>query len=135
MGLRQRSNFDGILPQQNESNVQDSYLKDDDGTVATYRSPLAPVDSLSADDRKYVFGDSRGSGSSFAPHSAPEPEPAPAPTGGFSTPDADGNIERPMVFVMRSEPNMYVYEFSNRLEYYRRSERGMIHCSTQAKKR
>lgn len=52
--------------------------------------------------------------------------------GGFSqTPTVQS--ERPMVFMLRDDPDMYVYEYSDRLEYFRRTQVGMVHCATKNK--
>lgn len=42
--------------------------------------------------------------------------------------------EKPMVFAMRSDPDIIVYEYSDRLKYYRKTKRGLIHLSTEFKK-
>ncbi|MDE7463650.1 MAG: hypothetical protein K2M48_01355, partial [Clostridiales bacterium] len=41
--------------------------------------------------------------------------------------------ERPMVFMLRDDPNMFVYEYTDRLEYFRRTDVGMVHCATKYK--
>lgn len=60
---------------------------------------------------------------------------APAPQEFNSAPVVSS--ERPMVFMLRDDENMFVYEYSDRLEYYRRTDVGMVHCATKykAKKR
>lgn len=41
--------------------------------------------------------------------------------------------ERPLVFRTRSDPNVYVYEYSDRLQYWRRSRKGMTLLGTEYK--
>ena len=43
--------------------------------------------------------------------------------------------ERPMVFALRNYKDMYVYEYSDRLEYYCRTENGMEYRNTEYKRR
>ncbi len=43
--------------------------------------------------------------------------------------------EIPMVFALRSDSNVYVYEYSDRLEYYRNTPGGMIRRNVEYKKR
>ena len=51
--------------------------------------------------------------------------------------DLDGEVrtERPMVFAMRAIPDMYVYEYSDRLEYYLRTPSSMFKYKTVMKQR
>ena len=42
--------------------------------------------------------------------------------------------EAPMVFALRSDPTLYVYEYSDRLEYYRKTPNGMMMCNVEYKK-
>lgn len=46
---------------------------------------------------------------------------------------ADEGEERPYAYASRSDPNLYIYEYSDRLEYYRRMGDEMIHTSTEYK--
>lgn len=41
--------------------------------------------------------------------------------------------ERPMVFALRAFSDMFVYEYSDRFEYYRRTPDGMVRCNTEYK--
>lgn len=41
----------------------------------------------------------------------------------------------PMVFALRAYPDMYVYEYADRLEYYRRTDRGMELNNIETKKK
>ncbi len=43
--------------------------------------------------------------------------------------------ERPMVFALRSDSSLYVYEFSDRLEFYRNTDGGMLLCNVEYKRR
>ena len=52
--------------------------------------------------------------------------------GGYSAPSMVQD-ECPMVFALRANPEMFVYEYSNRLEFFRRTEIGMVHCYTENK--
>ena len=50
------------------------------------------------------------------------------------TPAADpSEEERPYAYASRSDPNLYIYEYADRLEYYRRMGDEMIHTSTEYK--
>lgn len=50
------------------------------------------------------------------------------------TPAADpSEEERPYAYASRSDPNLYIYEYPDRLEYYRRMGDEMIHTSTEYK--
>lgn len=42
--------------------------------------------------------------------------------------------ERPMVFALRRFADMYVYEYNDRLEYYRRTANGMEFVNTEYKR-
>lgn len=65
----------------------------------------------------------------FAPQSAPSESAIPVATAQTE------NVERPMVFAVKSHRNMYVYEYSDRLEYYLRTENGMFLYNKEPKKR
>lgn len=41
--------------------------------------------------------------------------------------------ERPMVFVLRNDRSCFIYEYSDRLEYYKRTENGMQYYATKLK--
>ena len=41
--------------------------------------------------------------------------------------------EQPMVFALRSDAQLYVYEYSDRLEYYRNTPGGMLLCNIENK--
>ena len=41
--------------------------------------------------------------------------------------------ERPMVFALRAFSDMFVYEYTDRFEYYRRTPDGMVRCNTEYK--
>ena len=43
--------------------------------------------------------------------------------------------ERPMVFALREHRDVYVYEYSDRLEYYKHTSEGMVKCNTEYKRR
>ncbi len=43
--------------------------------------------------------------------------------------------ERPMVFALRAYKDVYVYEYKDRLEYYKNTPDGMVKCNTEYKKR
>lgn len=49
-----------------------------------------------------------------------------APNGGYAQNSAYGSGERPMVFSIERDPNGYIYEYSDRLEYYRYTGAGMV---------
>lgn len=92
------------------------------------RSP-APAFATKNEERNYVFGNSpaQSSAQSDTPH---------AQNGAYSQVGGVPPVntgERPMVFVLRDDRNMYVYEYSDRLEYYRRTEYGMSYCATKFK--
>ncbi len=42
--------------------------------------------------------------------------------------------ETPMIFATRRDPNIIVYEYSDRLKFFRKTKRGLIHISTEFKK-
>lgn len=44
-----------------------------------------------------------------------------------------GSNEKPMVFATRSDPNVLIYEYSNRLEFYKKTLNGLILIKTQYK--
>ncbi len=113
----------------------------------------SPVQTPAPDpaERNYVFGnrgetvDARSSVFGKPEKEPSQPYPpyraeadAYAPNGARPAFDAvpqyrADDSERPMVFVMRDDENMFVYEYSDRLEYYRRTDRGMVHCATKFK--
>lgn len=145
MGLRQRSGFDGLSGDAkredlNLTKYEEKYILPTDGGASVtgterggvspsgLQSPVqtpAPAPDPSA--RSFVFGErQRSFGDVQADASAPSaPYTAPA------APTATG--ERPMVFVLRDDRDMYVYEYSDRLEYFRRTELGMVYCATKFK--
>ena len=41
--------------------------------------------------------------------------------------------EKPMVFASRRDPNIIIYEYSDRLKFYKKTKRGLIHVSTEFK--
>lgn len=43
--------------------------------------------------------------------------------------------EQPMVFALRSDAQLYVYEYSDRLEYYRNTPGGMLLCNIENKRK
>lgn len=45
-----------------------------------------------------------------------------------------GTAEAPRVFALRSDPTLYVYEYSDRLEYYRNTPTGMMLCNVEYKR-
>ena len=47
--------------------------------------------------------------------------------------DGQSSFERPMVFALRAFSDMFVYEYSDRFEYYRRTPNGMERCNTEYK--
>ena len=47
---------------------------------------------------------------------------------------AQNTSEAPMVFALRSDPSLYVYEYSDKLEYYRHTPTGMMLCNIEYKK-
>ena len=56
-----------------------------------------------------------------------------------SVPPQGGNAqsntaEAPKVFALRSDPTLYVYEYFDRLEYYRNTPNGMMLCNVEYKK-
>lgn len=162
MGLRQRNGFDGI-PQPQDGGREDLNLtKYDERFIlptdarafsgaleptSPTASPAPPAPTAPPEpafrDRSFVFGGDSGRASAFSPKPEEhgyvlggQPQNAAADTGAYST----GNVgepvktgERPMVFVMRDDRNMYAYEYSDRLEFYRRTERGMVYCATRYK--
>ncbi len=84
----------------------------------------------SFDERKYVFGDPsyRQSEPTYRQNEQY------AGSGSYSAAvDQSAQSERPMVFVMRSNSDMYVYEYSDRLEYFRNTNLGMVYCATKFK--
>lgn len=42
--------------------------------------------------------------------------------------------EKPMIFATRRDPDVIVYEYSDRLKFFRKTKRGLIHISTEFKK-
>lgn len=42
--------------------------------------------------------------------------------------------ERPMVFALRAFKDVYVYEYSDRLEYYNHTADGMVKCNVEYKR-
>ncbi|MCH5162808.1 MAG: hypothetical protein J1G38_04890 [Clostridiales bacterium] len=102
----------------------------------------------SVDGRARVFGNPGASvptqNSTFGTPSQSMPYSAPAQSSPFGAPSSGSAFgatpiqpavesERPMVFMLRDDNNMFVYEYSDRLEYYRRTEVGMVHCATKFK--
>lgn len=57
---------------------------------------------------------------------------APAPTYEKAQEDIG---ERPLVFAVKNHRNMYVYEYSDRLEYYLRTQNGMFLYNKEFKKK
>lgn len=66
-------------------------------------------------------------------NTAPPASAAATPVGGGYTAPPVVQNECPMVFALRANPEMFVYEYSDRLEYYRRTHIGMVHCYTESK--
>ena len=48
---------------------------------------------------------------------------------------ADVPDEKPLVFRTRKDPDLYVYEYSDRYQYWRRTGAGMVFESTEWKKK
>ncbi len=107
-----------------------------------FGTPAQSADRGISDERKYVFGgqnerqDNRSGVFAQNGYGAGSPQPPfgqPAQQQDVKSAfdDTARSAERPMVFVLRSDKDMYVYEFSDRLEYYRRTEIGMVHCATK----
>ncbi len=69
------------------------------------------------------YSDNRQTGYGVGYGTAAQPQPS--SIAGFG--------ERPMVFAFRQRPNIYVYEFGDRLEYYERTEFGMVWKCSAAK--
>ncbi len=53
---------------------------------------------------------------------------------GYGAQQPSSRAEAPMVFALRSDPTLFVYEFSDRLEYYRNTPTGMMLCNVEYKK-
>lgn len=78
-----------------------------------------PVDGFSQPQQPQP----QSGGQTYAPQSAPAYDRSMA------------EPERPMVFALREHPDMYVYEYSDRFEYYRRTPYGMERCNTEYRNR
>lgn len=61
--------------------------------------------------------------------------PAPSATAASSTAKFFATGEKPMVFALRSDPTLFVYEFADRLEFYRNTHGGMLLCNVEYKRR
>lgn len=163
MGLRRRNEFDGYpVPEENLTKYDEKFTVPTDRSESfgaaqnrMYGSGTqSPVQTPAPDptERNYVFGQSAvrdGRASVFsdsrsAPFNVVPPADRSAPSPSPSTREPDGaprefnsapvvSSERPMVFVLRDDENMFVYEYSDRLEYYRRTDVGMVHCATKYK--
>lgn len=57
----------------------------------------------------------------------------PGQSAGAPSAAPDEEEERPYAYASRSDPNLYIYEYADRLEYYRRMGDEMIHTSTEYK--
>ncbi len=150
MGLRRRNGFDGYpVHEENLTKYDEKFTvptEQPTGFGSMYGGQ-SPVQTPAPDpsDRSFVFGQSDrvdGRASVFPQPSASafnavppvkQEEPAPAQREFNSAPVVSS--ERPMVFVLRDDENMFVYEYSDRLEYYRRTDVGMVHCATKYKAR
>ncbi|MCL2675663.1 MAG: hypothetical protein FWE84_03625 [Firmicutes bacterium] len=53
--------------------------------------------------------------------------------GGQDYGDASGNGESPKIFVTRSDPTVLIYEYSDRLDYYKRTRSGLLLFKTRQK--
>lgn len=60
---------------------------------------------------------------------------APASAAVGSESEKTASAEQPMVFALRSDSQLYVYEYSDRLEYYRNTPGGMLLCNIENKRK
>ncbi|MCM1368399.1 MAG: hypothetical protein NC184_06305 [Roseburia sp.] len=97
--------------------------------------------NLTKYSEKYILPTDGGQPASDFYTPMPQSEPAPQSAVSASasaipvaTAQSDSG-ERPMVFAVKSHRNMYVYEYSDRLEYYLRTENGMFLYNREAKNR
>lgn len=60
---------------------------------------------------------------------------APVAAGVGSDAEKTSAAEQPMVFALRSDAQLYVYEYSDRLEYYRNTPGGMLLCNIENKRK
>ncbi len=89
------------------------------------------VFSSKSEEHKYVFGDPLAASTGAPAQAEPRANAETFSQGGGVPPVNSG--ERPMVFVLRDDRNMFVYEYTDRLDYYRRTEYGMSYCATKFK--
>ena len=66
---------------------------------------------------------------------AAQPRSADRIDSGYGSPQSVQQAEAPRVFALRSDPTLYVYEYSDRLEYYRNTPGGMLLCNIENKRR
>lgn len=63
----------------------------------------------------------------FEPYSFNETSFSPPPSQSL------GENEKPMIFATRSDPNVLIYEYTNRLEFYKKTLNGLVLIKTQYK--
>ncbi len=88
------------------------------GRTQSFRDPMAEPDRMQPSARPSLYA-------------APRTEQQ---NTGYGASQPTQRSEAPMVFALRSDPTLFVYEFSDRLEYYRNTPTGMMLCNVEYKK-
>ena len=114
----------------NLTKYDEKYILPTDGTANVAQDPVPVPQSMASVPAQGYGQQEQSSAATVATE-----QPVYSVGRGYTQAPSEIATERPMVFALRAYKDVYVYEYSDRLEYYKHTETGMIKCNSEYKKR